>query len=114
MIEMAAKDIELLKADLKAELIKELTGQDLRIAQDISKPLANVWQEYKEPLYKKFGTVTYHQVWECVRKLATFRAGHRYVRDLLPSEECEAAEFAETILSLIGVEPKDSAEKSQP
>jgi len=104
MIELDTKEIELLKADLKAEIIKELTGQDLRVAQDISKPLAILWAKYKEPLYKKFGPVTYAQVWDCVRKLATFRAGHRYVRDLLPSEEVEAAEFAESILMQMGVE----------
>ena len=53
MIELDTKEIELLKADLKAEIIKELTGQDLRVAQDISKPLAILWAKYKEPLYKK-------------------------------------------------------------
>ena len=104
MIELDSRDMELLKADLKAEIIKELTGQDLRVAQDISRPLAELWAKYKEPLYKKFGTVTYAQVWDSVRKLAVFRSGHRYVRDLLPSEEVEAAEFAEMILNQMGVE----------
>jgi len=100
------RERELLIADLKAQVIKELTGQDLRVAQDISKPLAVLYSKYKEPLYKKFGTVTYAQVWDCIRKLATYRAGHRYVRDLLPSEEEDAAEFAEAILMQMGVEPK--------
>lgn len=106
-MELDPKQYELLKADLRAEILKEITGQDLRVSQDATKPLMQVWNAYKRPLYKKFGTVTYHQVWECVRKLATFRAGHRYVRDLLPSEEEEAAEFVESILTQMGVEPED-------
>jgi len=103
-LELGVRERELLKADLKAEIIKELTGQDLRVAQDISKPLASLYVKYKEPLFKKFGPVTYGQAWDCIRKLATFRAGHRYVRDLLPSEEEDAAEFAESILTQMGVE----------
>lgn len=110
MIDSKIRDYELLKADLKAEIIKELTKQDIRVAQDITKPLAQVWNKYKKPLYEKFGVVTYHQVWECVRKLATYRAGHKYVRDLLPSEEESAAEFAEMILNQMGVEPDDMEE----
>ncbi|KYG28152.1 hypothetical protein [Alkalihalobacillus trypoxylicola] len=95
---MTEKEIEMLKADLKAEIIKDLTGKDLRVAQDKSKPLAEVYNKYKDELHKKYGNVTWGNVWECVRKLAVYRAGHRYVRDLLPSEEVEAAKFAEQIL----------------
>jgi len=101
---MTEEERNLLFADLKAEIIKELTGKDLRVAQDSSRPLAELYKKYKEPLFKKFGTVTYHQVWECIRKLATFKTGHRYVRDLLPSEEKEAAEFAESILIQLGLD----------
>lgn len=80
------------------------TGMDLRTVQEHPKPLHDIWKKYKKPLYEKFGPVTYAQVWDCIRKLATFRAGHRYVRDLLPSEEKDVAEFAESILIQMGVE----------
>lgn len=89
---------KLLIADLKAEIIKELSGKDLRVAQDKSKPLSEIYTKYKDQLHEKYGNVTYANVWDCVRKLAVYRAGHRYVRDLLPSEEVEAAIFAEEIL----------------
>ncbi|GIN88679.1 hypothetical protein J6TS2_50650 [Heyndrickxia sporothermodurans] len=102
---MNAEELQLIKADLKAEILKELTGKDLRSTQENkSKPLANVWTKYREPLFQKFGTVTYHQAWECIRKLAVLKTGHRYIRDLLPSEEMEAAEFAESVLNQLGVE----------
>src|SRR5690606_1750862 len=110
MIDSKIRDYELLKADLKAEIIKELTKQDIRVAHDMTKPVAQVWKKYNEPLYGKFGVLPYHQVWECVRKLATYRAGHKYVRDLLPSEEESAPEFAELILNHMGVEPDDMEE----
>nr|WP_207627507.1 MULTISPECIES: hypothetical protein [Bacillaceae] len=89
----------MLLADLKAEVIKELTGKDLRVAQgNESKALMELYHKYKDTLYKKYGVGTWAQAWECIRKLAVFKMGKRYVRDLLPSEEKEAAEFAEGIL----------------
>jgi hypothetical protein len=100
---MTEAEIALLKADIKAEVIKELSGQDIRTAQDISRPLAILYAKYRKPLYEKFGVVKWAKAWESVRLLATFRAGHRYVRDLLPSEEVEAAEFAESLLLMMGV-----------
>jgi hypothetical protein len=98
------EQLELLKADITTQVIRELTGQDLRTVQVHPKPLLETWKKYRKPLYEKFGPVTYAQVWDCIRKLAVFRAGHRYVRDLLPSEETDAAEFAESILLHMGVE----------
>jgi len=106
-VTLTAEQIEMLKADIKAQVIRELTGQDVRSVQERPKPLLDLWQKYRKPLYEKFGPVTYAQVWDCIRKLATFRAGHRYVRDLLPSEEKDAAEFAESILIQMGVEVKE-------
>lgn len=104
---MDDKERELLKADLKAEIIKELTGQDLRAVQGTPKPLAVVYAKYKRQLQEKFGIVTWAQAWDAIRKLATIRAGHRYVRDLLPSEEADAAEFAEMILQAMGLSPDE-------
>lgn len=106
-VTLTAEQLELLKADIKAQVIRELTGQDVRSVQERPKPLLDLWQKYRKPLYEKFGPVTYAQVWDCIRKLATFRAGHRYVRNLLPSEEVEAARFAMQLLELMGVELED-------
>lgn len=96
---MDEQDKQLLIADIKAAVIKELTGKDLRVAQDGPKPLKELYDKYREPLYKKYGVGTWAQVWECVRKLTVIRMGKRYVRDLLPSEEAEAAEIAESMLN---------------
>jgi hypothetical protein len=103
-ITLTTEQLETLKADITTQVVKELTGMDLRTVQEHPKPLHDIWKKYKKPLYEKFGPVTYAQVWDCIRKLATFRAGHRYVRDLLPSEEKDVAEFAESILIQMGVE----------
>lgn len=106
-ITLTPEQLEILKADITTQIVKELTGMDLRTVQEHPKPLQELWKKYQRPLYEKFGPVTYAQVWDCIRKLATFRAGHRYVRDLLPSEEKDAAEFAESILIQMGVEVKE-------
>lgn len=106
---ITSEQLELIKADITAQVVKELTGLDLRTVNEHPKPLMDVWKAYRDPLYQKFGPVTYYQVWDSVRKLAVFRAGHRYVRDLLPTEEAEAAEFAESILLQMGVEAKEAS-----
>ncbi|MFC0188464.1 hypothetical protein ACFFJY_09215 [Fictibacillus aquaticus] len=89
----------LLIADIKAQVIKELTGKDFRVAQDNTKALNVVYQKYRKALYDKYGVGTWAVAWDCVRKLAVFKLGKRYVRDLLPSEEDRAAEFAEALLN---------------
>jgi hypothetical protein len=98
---MNDQEKQLLIADIKAQVIQELTGQDLRVANAATmgtKALKEVYDKYRGPLYEKYGNVTWAQAWDCARKLAVFKMGKRYVRDLLPSEEKEAAEFAESIL----------------
>ncbi|WP_342409848.1 hypothetical protein [Paenibacillus sp. FSL R10-2778] len=96
---MTPEQLALLKSDIKAEILRDLTKQDLRVSHSAAKsPLADLYAKYKGPLYEKFGVGVWAQVWEAIRKLATFRAGHRYIRELLPSEEVEAAEFAEGLL----------------
>ena len=106
-VTLTAEQLEMLKADIKAQVIRELTGQDVRSVQGRPKPLFDLWKRCRKPLYERYGVGTYAQVWDCIRKLATFRAGHRYVRDLMPSEEVEAAEFARKLLKLMGVELED-------
>ncbi|MFD2334647.1 hypothetical protein ACFSR7_35845 [Cohnella sp. GCM10020058] len=100
-------ELALIKADIKAEVIKELTGNDIRTAQANDRPLAGVYQRYKKPLYEKYGVVKWAKTWDAIRMLTTFKLGHRYVRDLLPSEEEKAAKFAEGLLLMMGLEKQD-------
>lgn len=95
---MTEDERNLLMEDIKAAVIKELTGKDLRVAQDNTRALKELYNKYRQPLYDKYGVGTWANIWDCVRKLAVYKMGHVYVRDLLPSEEKEAAEFAEGIL----------------
>lgn len=98
---MNEQERKILLADLKAEVIKEITGKDLRVAQSDPKPLKELYNQYKKPLYEKYGIVTWATVWDCIRKLVVYKMGHRYVRDLLPSEEEEAAEIAEVFINMM-------------
>jgi hypothetical protein len=97
-LKLTDQERTLLIADLKAEIIKDLTGKDLRTVQSVPGALKDLYQEYRQPLYDKYGVGTWANIWDCVRKLAVYKIGKTYVRDLLPSEEQEAAEFAKSIL----------------
>lgn len=101
---LSSEQLELLTADITAKVIQQLTGQDLRTAQDNSRPLNGLYQRYKKELRDKFGIVKWAKTWDAVRLLTTYKFGHRYVRELLPSEEAEAAEFAENLLIMMGCE----------
>jgi hypothetical protein len=104
-LKVTEQERALLIADLKAEIIKDLTGKDLRTAQSGPGALKELYQEFRGPLYEKFGVGTWASAWDCIRKLAVYKQGKTYVRDLLPSEEKEAAEFARGILlQLVDVE----------
>lgn len=99
---MTEEEKAILVADIKALVVKELTGKDLRVVeQNNNRALKSLLDEYREPLFEKFGVGTWANVWDCVRKLAVYNQGKTYVRDLLPSEEKEAAAFAEGILKQI-------------
>lgn len=100
-------ELAILKADIKAELIKEITGQDVRVAQRADRPLAGVYQQYKKQLHEKFGVYKWAKTWDAIRLLTTFKFGHRYVRDLMPSEEVQAAKFAEALLIMMGLDKED-------
>jgi hypothetical protein len=110
---MTEQEKELLKADLKAEIIKELTGKDLKAAQTGPGPLKLLLEEYRGPLYEKYGVYVWAQIWDCIRKLAVYKQGKTYVRDLLPSEEKAAAEFAESLLLQFTEEELKDGESSE-
>lgn len=105
---LTQEQLDLLTADITAKVIQQLTGQDLRTAQDNSRPLNGLYQRYKKELRDKYGVVKWAKTWDSVRLLTTYKFGHRYVRELLPSEEVEAAEFAEKLLLMMGLEKQPS------
>ncbi|QMV40233.1 hypothetical protein [Cohnella cholangitidis] len=77
---LTPEQFELLQADITAKVIQQLTGQDLRTAQDNNRPLNGLYQRYKKELRVKFGIVKWAKTWDSVRLLTTFKFGHRYVR----------------------------------
>lgn len=100
-------ELELIKADIKAEIMKELTGNDIRTPQRKDRPLRTVYDRYNKQLYEKYGVYKWYQIWNAVRLLTTYKLGHRYVRDIMPSEEVEGAKFAEQLLLMMGLEKQD-------
>jgi hypothetical protein len=84
-------DIEKLKAELKAQIIHEITMKDLKTSnKDIT-----IWdktrEKYKKPLREKFGGNTYYVLWESIRRTSCLICGIRYVRDMSPILEEKAA-----------------------
>jgi len=100
-------ELELIKADIKAEVMKELTGNDIRTPQKKDRPLSTIYLRYHKQLQEKYGVYKWYQIWNAVRLLTTFKLGHRYVRDIKPSEEVEGAKFAEQLLLMMGLEKVD-------
>ena len=88
------------KADLKAEIIKEITGRDLKIVNSKHGELDKVRNKYKKPLYDRYGTYHFAQVWDNIRRLGCYMVGVRYVRDLTPSKEQKAAEIIEKLCEM--------------
>lgn len=93
-------DIEQLKADIKAEVLKELDKRDYKAANSKVGPFSEVREEYKDKLYEIYGSVWFWQVWDNIRKLSCSMAGVRYVRDLTPSLEVKAADYARTLCKM--------------
>jgi hypothetical protein len=87
-------------ADIKAEVMKELTGKDLKSVNSTCGPFDMVRGKYQKPLYEKYGTYYYAQVWEHIRHLSCYMVGVRYVRDLNPSKEEIAAKIAEELCEM--------------
>lgn len=94
-------DYDKLKAELKAEIVEEIARKDYRAQNDLSKPLGQVYTEYREALYKKYGTYQWAKVWECIRGLAIRKSGCVYVRELKPESEEIAANFAKQLCESI-------------
>lgn len=103
---MTTDEFDRLKIELKAEIVEELSKKDYRAANDLSKPLGQVYTEYREALHKKYGTYQWAKVWECIRGLSIRKAGCVYVRELHPEAEEIAAGFARKLcLEMLDCDP---------
>lgn len=96
---MSNEEIQKLKADIKAEILQDITGKPLK--HDRNGVFDEVRDKYKDELHKAYGTYHYDQVWQCIRKLSCYMAGVNYVRELSPSLEFRAAEGAEVLLQMV-------------
>lgn len=94
---MDTQEIEKLKADVKAEILKEITGKDYQTNGSKLGVYDEVRKKYKKPLLDAYGVYHFDQVWQIIRRLSCYKAGVKYVRDLNPSKEIEAARFAELL-----------------
>lgn len=103
---MSEEELKLLKAEIKAEVLKDITGKDYKTANSKMGVFDQVRDRYKKPLYDTYGTVTYWKVWEHIRGLACLMSGVRYVRDLSPSKEMLAADIAEKLCQM-AIQQKD-------
>jgi hypothetical protein len=91
-------DLVKLKAEIKAEVIKELTERDFH-TQNTPKndPFNAVRMKFakcKGPLNETFGNYTYARVWESIRAISAACTGTKYIRDLSPIKSEKAAEIA--------------------
>jgi hypothetical protein len=103
---MTKDEIDQLKADIKAEILKELTGKD-SVTPTSDRGLYNkVRSKYKNKLYAVYGVYHYAQVWDHIRRLSCYMAGVKYIRELTPSSEIKAAEIAEK-LCIMAIESKE-------
>jgi hypothetical protein len=91
-------DIAKLKAEIKAEVLNEITGQPLK--SDRHGVFDEIRNKYKQPLYDVYGTYHYARVWDLIRQLSCYVAGVRYVRELGPSAEIKAAVMAERLCQM--------------
>lgn len=107
---MTDKEIEMLKAEIKAEVIKDLTGQAPRTGNAAYGPLAEVRKKYAScngPLYKKLGPYKYHQAWIAINKIAKLMTGEKYVSSLTLSKEIEYAEICDFLCRYVMGEVED-------
>jgi hypothetical protein len=94
------KELQQLKNDIKAEVLKEITGKDYKAVNSKSGVFDKVRDKYRMPLLEKYGVYHFDQVWVHIRRLSCYMAGVKYVRDLTPSKEMIAAEIAERLCNM--------------
>ena len=96
---ISEQDREAIKAELKSEILQELTGDDPHTNSE-GGPYNVVREKYKKLLYETFGGYHYDQVWQLIRRLTCYLSGVRYVRQIGPSVEYKAAQYAELLCKL--------------
>jgi hypothetical protein len=101
---------EELKAEIKAEVVKELTNKDHMASNKERGPFAEIRNKYRKRLYEVFGVYHYAVVWDNVRRLSCYMAGVKYLRELTPSLEIKAAEYAEQ-LCIKAIESRENNQK---
>ena len=104
---MTQDEVQKLKDDLKADIIRELTGKDYKAANSTTGEFSKVRDKYMQKLHEAYGHVWYAQVWDNIRRLSCFMAGVRYIRDLCPSKELIAADIAEK-LCIMAIEAREA------
>jgi hypothetical protein len=95
---LSPEDIETIKAQVKAEVMKELAQQDFHtnLEKDPLNEVRTKYAKFDGPLCKAFGKeYGWMAAWEHIRKLSMLCVGLRYVRDLTPEKSVKAAEVAE-------------------
>jgi hypothetical protein len=103
---MTKDEIDQLKADIKAEVIKELTGKDYKSTNCGTGAFASVRNKYRKDFLKTFGVYHCAMVWDNIRRLTCYMVGVKYIRELTPSLEIKAAEIAEK-LCVMAIESKE-------
>ena len=107
---MTDQELTVIKADIKAEVLKEITGAGYQTSGTKMGVYDEVRNRYQKPLYETFGVYHYDQVWQLIRRLSCYMSGVKYVRDLSPSREFKAAEIAETLCKM-AIEKKEEENK---
>ena len=107
-------EFEQMRAELKAELIKELEeGGIKRKRQVVPTHIQEVHEKYSEQLCAKYGDWEGDKIWNHLRCLVKLHLGHRYVWNMTQEESVQAAEIMERIFEVLGVYSGDGAELKQ-
>ena len=103
-VTLTKEDFELLKSQLKAELVKEVTGRGYT-PNTIHDPLGEVRKKYiNSPdglLFEVVGPYKTWKAWEHIRRLSLEAVGATYVRDLDAVKAQYAASVAEELCTLL-------------
>ena len=101
---LSPEDLEIIKAQIKAEVMKDLAQQDYHtmVRNDPFNEVRSKYAKCKGPLYEAFnGTAGYARAWEMIRRLSVMCVGLRYVRDLTPEKSAKAAEIADFLCKFL-------------
>ena len=101
---LSPKDLETIKSQIKAEVIKELTNKDFHthMEHDPFNEVRRKYAQYGGPLSQAWNnTYGWAQAWEHIRRLSVMCVGIQYVRDLTPEKSTKAADIAEFLCKLV-------------